>query len=325
MAIALATLAIGLPAALFVLWPLLRRERESPGTPADDLRASLEAEKLLALRGIRELVFDHQAGHLAEEDYAELRARDEARAAVILKRLDELAPEPAPAPRATAPAAAAAPASWSRQPLVLGGAAVGLVAFGVVLGVLVVRYAQPEPPTSAQAPMTAMPGMAAMPGAPESPEPGGAARGGAESGSPRPIPKEMLEGMLRAAHTSLDEGRYQEAIAAYKAVLKRDPENVDAITHLGVMLAIAGHADGAVEAFDRALAIQPDYPHALWDKARVLSEARQDYAGAIALWERFVRVAPPGQDREQALARIREAKARLAAGARTPAPGNPKP
>jgi cytochrome c-type biogenesis protein CcmH/NrfG len=94
-------------------------------------------------------------------------------------------------------------------------------------------------------------------------------------------------------------------------VLKRDPQNVDAITHLGVILALAGHADAALEAFDRALAIDSSYPHALWDKARVLYELRQDYAGAIAAWERFVAVAPPGDDREQALSRIGEARARL--------------
>ena len=119
--------------------------------------------------------------------------------------------------------------------------------------------------------------------------------------------------MLRAAHASLDAGRYQEAIAAYKAVVKRQPDNVDAITHLGVILSLAGHADGALEAFDKALSIQPDYAHALWDKARVLYEQKQDYTGAIAAWERFVRVGPAGADRDQALARIRAARARLAA------------
>ena len=99
--------------------------------------------------------------------------------------------------------------------------------------------------------------------------------------------------MLKAAHASLDAGRYQEAIAAYTAVLRREPRNVDAITHLGVILALAGHHAEALEAFDRALAIDPNYAHALWDKAGV-QEARQDHAGAVATLERFVRVAPAG-------------------------------
>jgi tetratricopeptide (TPR) repeat protein len=138
-------------------------------------------------------------------------------------------------------------------------------------------------------------------------------------GAPRPLSKEMVEGMLRAAHASLDAGRYQEAIAAYTAILKRDPRNVDAITHLGVILAIADHHAEALEAFDRALAIDPDYAHALWDKAGV-QEARQDHAGAVATLERFVRVAPAGPDRDRAQERLREARARLATAPPTGAP-----
>src|SRR5256886_13264130 len=69
--------------------------------------------------------------------------------------------------------------------------------------------------------------------------------------------------MLQAARASLFEGRYGEAIAAYQAVLKRDPKNVDALTHLGLIVAIGGHADTALETLDRALAIDPTYPPAL--------------------------------------------------------------
>jgi tetratricopeptide (TPR) repeat protein len=129
----------------------------------------------------------------------------------------------------------------------------------------------------------------------------------------------MLGGMLQAAHASLDAGRYQEAIAAYTAILKRDPRNVEAITHLGVILAIGGHQADALEAFDRALAIDPDYAHALWDKAGV-QEARQDHAGAIATLERFVRVAPAGPDRDRAQERLRDAKAKLVAAPKAAAP-----
>ncbi len=296
MTTALALLAFAIPAAAFVLWPLLRPRRGEPASPPADLRGALDADKLVALRALRELALEHAAGHIAEDDYAELRARYEARASVILKRLDAL-PPPAGAPAAPPPGAG--PVPWTRRPLVLAGSALGLVGFGVLLGTLVVRSSQPEPP--------AAPAAAASEPAPPVAE-GERSRSG-------PIPKPMLEGMLQAAHASLDAGRYQEAIAAYKAVLGREPDNVDAITHLGVILAIAGHAEGALEAFDRALALQPGYPHALWDKARVLYELRQDYAGAIAAWEQFLRVAPPGEDRQRAESRIREARARLA-GAR---------
>jgi len=100
--------------------------------------------------------------------------------------------------------------------------------------------------------------------------------------------------MLSAARASLFEGRYGEAIAAYQAVLKRDPKNVDALTHLGLIVAIGGHADTALETLERALAIDPEYPPALLYRGQVLYESKKDTAGAIRSWEKFVAVMPPG-------------------------------
>jgi tetratricopeptide (TPR) repeat protein len=109
----------------------------------------------------------------------------------------------------------------------------------------------------------------------------------------------MLQGMLAAARESLFAGRYSEAIAAYQAILKRDATNVDAMTHLGLIVAFGGHVDSALETFDRALAIDPDYPPALLYRGQVLYDAKHDVEGAMAAWEKFVAVAPPGEDRDR--------------------------
>ena len=185
----------------------------------------------------------------------------------MLRQLDALGPA-RKEPRAAAAPPPEVATPWTRQPVALGAMGAGLLVFGVVLGLLVSRYSTPAPPE---------PGMTAPPPG----MPPGMGPGSAGGGPPRPISKEMLEGMLKAAHASLDAGRYQEAIAAYTAVLRREPRNVDAITHLGVILAIAGNHTDALEAFDRALAIDPSYAHALWDKAGT-QEAHQDHAGAVA-------------------------------------------
>jgi tetratricopeptide (TPR) repeat protein len=313
---ALLALALAVPVGLYVLWPLLTRRPGLAATPADDTREALEVEKVQALQALRELQWDRQAGLLSDDDHAELTARYEARAASVLKRLDALGPAPAaPVPTGSAaarPAPSRRRVPWTQRPAVLTGGAVVVLLFGVVLGALAVRHTAPEPPAGPTGAGPGPMGPGPMPG--PGPTPGGGERG--------PLPKAMLEGMLRAAHQALDAGQYSDAIAAYKAVLKRDPQNVDAITHLGVILAQAGHVDPALEAFDRALAIDPSYAHALWDKAQLLHDQRRDYAGAIAAWERFVAVGPPGPDRDQALVRIREARALLAAApAGGPGPG----
>jgi tetratricopeptide (TPR) repeat protein len=302
MTIAILTLALAVPALVFAVWPLLGGRAGLVPALADDERAGIENDKLIALRALRELELDRLAGHVDMEDYRELHSRYEANAVAVLRRLDALGPARHAARPAPGPATAAPPIPWTRQPVVLGLAGAGILVFGVALGLLVSRHSMPEPPESGT--------MTAQPETPPGP-PGG--------GAPRPLSKEMLEGMLKAAHASLDAGRYQEAIAAYTAILKRDQRNVDAITHMGVILALAGHHAEALEAFDRALAIDPDYAHALWDKAGV-QEARQDHAGAVATLERFVRVSPPGPDRDKAQQRLRDAKARLAAA---PSAGTP--
>src|SRR5262245_36769761 len=285
-------MALALPALAFAAWPVLRRPSALTVPRDDDERAGLEAEKLTALQAIRELELDRVAGHVNDEDYRDLRTRYETSALAVLHRLDALGPTPVAA--RVAPAMVSTP--WTRQPVVLGAMGAGLLVFGLVLGLLVSRFSLPAPPEQ-----SVVSGAQTEPLSPGVPGAGG-------GGAPRPLPKEMLDGMLQAAHASLDAGRYQEAIAAYKAVLRRDQRNVDAITHLGVILALAGHHAEALEAFDRALAIDPNYAHALWDKAGVL-EARQDDAGTLATLERFVRVAPAGADRDRAQERISQAKA----------------
>ena len=98
-------------------------------------------------------------------------------------------------------------------------------------------------------------------------------------------------------------------LAAYQAVLKRDPKNVDAITHLGLIVAIGGHVDTALESLDRALAIDPKYAPALFYRGQILYEAKHDVPGALSAWEKFLAVAPPGEDRERVAKLIAEAKA----------------
>ncbi len=304
-----AIVVIALPALAFILWPLLRKGEGPRGILPipQDRSDELNEEKRATYRALKELEFDYQAGHLSPDDYAELSARYEAQAAQVLKQLDALPPrrekaEPGAAKRVPG---AAAPRSWTRRPVTLMAGAVVLVIFGLTLGLGVARYTEPDRtmvPEGARLPVPMdSPGMPGMPGTAAAPAPDPS----------KPIPPEVFRGMLDAAHQALEAGQYQQAIAAYQAILKRDPKNVEAITHLGVILATAGHDDSALEAFDKALAIDPKYAHAWWDKAQLLYERKQDYKRAIPALEKFVALVPSGQDRDRALKMIQDAKGRL--------------
>jgi cytochrome c-type biogenesis protein CcmH len=300
-------LVLAVPAAAFTLWPLLRMR----GRPVAllslpvDAREQLVEAKRVALAALRELEFEHAAGHISDADYAGLRARYEAEAAETLRALDALRPAPAPPP---APVDVRESRGW-RHPASLAAAAVALVVFGVALGVGIVRYTEPDQMAGVPAPGSRPLASLDAPAAASAPSAANAPRG--------PLTPQMLEGMLQAARASLFAGRYTEAIAAYQAVLKRDPDNVDALTHMGLIAAVAARGehgpemvDRALGLFDRALKLSPDYPPALLYRGQVLYEMKKDVPGAIGSWERFVKVVPAGDDRARVERLIAEAKAR---------------
>ena len=310
---AIAILAIALPALIVVLWPLLRRA-EGPATEPGsafgaDPRLELVEERDAIYRALRELAFDHESGLIEDDDYRELRARYEGRAAEVLRALDALAPvaaepqAPAAAPRpSAAPGVAPSPA---RSPALLAMGAIAVLVFGVVLGLSIGRFTEPD--------QTATGGMAggapAIAPGPLAPGTTPSGPGPVAGGSGKAIAPEMLAGMLGAARQSLSEGRYQEAIAAYQAVLKRQPQNVDAMTHLGLIVAIGGHADSALETWDKALRIDPDYAPAYLYRGEVLYEVKRDFPGAIESWKRFLALVPSGQDHDRVQEMIGKAQA----------------
>ena len=301
--------AIGLPSLAVVLWPLVRGGVGRPAGPSvapPDRRLELAEEKASTYRALNELAFDHEAGSLSDDDFRALRDRYEARAADLLTKLDALGgvrARPA-AERATRP-----PRPWTRSPAAIATGGVALLVLGIALGVGVSRYSAPDPTAASPGSSMSMPGMPGMPG-PMLPDPGPLLPGAPGTGpaAVRPIPPEIMARMLQAARESMMAGRYAEAMAAYQAVLKRDSNNVDAMTHLALIVASGGHVDAALETFDKALRIDPKYTLALLYKGQVLYEAKQDYAGAIKTWERFVALAPPSEVRRRVAVLIEEAR-----------------
>jgi len=296
---------VALPALAIVLWPLVRARGGNVSSPADavrDNRLELLEEKASAYRALKELTFDYEAGHLSEDDYRGLHQRYESRAAELLAGLDALGPAPAATAAARVPAPAEAPPArrgFTRHPVTLVGGAALLLVFGVVIGLNAGRFTAPDP--TAMAPGSQLPAPVPQSGAPVGPptvalEPG------------KPIPPAMLAGMLGAARQSLTEGRYSEAIAAYRAVLKRDPNNVDAMTHLGLIVAIGGHADAALETFDKAAQVDASYAPIYLYRGQILYEVKQDYPGALQAWQRFLALVPSGEDHDRVAALVKEAQ-----------------
>ena len=298
-----------LPALAVVCWPLFRPRRGEEGEASaprrDEKRLELAEEKASIYRALKELEFDHEAGHLSDDDYGAIRNRYESRAAQVLAALDAMPAAAARAPRSAKgagergkPATGASASGWTRHPMVLAASGVLVLVFGVLLGLNVGRFTAPDQPAaSAGGGMPAMGQGAAMPPV-----------AGVEPG--KPIPPEVMKAMLQAARESLFAGQYQPAIAAYQAVLKRDPQNVDAMTHLALIVSIGGHADAALETFDKALKIDAKYAPAYLYRGQVLYETKQDYPGAVKAWERYLTLVPSGGDHDRVVALIKEARSK---------------
>jgi len=108
-----------------------------------------------------------------------------------------------------------------------------------------------------------------------------------------------VKSLLELAHLYLDQRQHPDAMKAYQAVLAVQPDNPEALTHMGVLLYEAGRLEAALAHIDRALAADPRYAHALWDKGWILLHGKQDTAGAVQAWERFLAVSPTGADAEK--------------------------
>ncbi len=120
----------------------------------------------------------------------------------------------------------------------------------------------------------------------------------AASPSAAPGPKlspSEIDAALKAAHASLDAGDLQAAWEKYHQILLTDRNHVEALTHLGVILMGSNQPDEAIKLYDRALSLNPQYAHALFDKGQAL-QAKGDAKGAIKVFREFLALVPPDSD-----------------------------
>jgi hypothetical protein len=82
-----ATALVGM-AALRAVRPLVLAQDDRTVVIGDRTRATLERDKTLTLRAIKDLEFDRAMGKLSEEDFREMSGRLRSRAARLLKQLD---------------------------------------------------------------------------------------------------------------------------------------------------------------------------------------------------------------------------------------------
>ncbi len=99
-------------------------------------------------------------------------------------------------------------------------------------------------------------------------------------------------GWIELGNLYFDTGQAEKSIHAYEHALALEPGNADVLTDLGIMYRESGKPLKALENFRKAVAVNPRHVNALFNEGVVLSTDLGDKAGAIAAWEKLLKINP---------------------------------
>jgi cytochrome c-type biogenesis protein CcmH len=105
--------------------------------------------------------------------------------------------------------------------------------------------------------------------------------------------------LLQEGKQAFAQQDFAKAIDSFKQVLAQEPNQPEAHSYMGFILLQAGHGDGALMAFEKALTVAPNFPMALWGKGMVLYRDKKDYAGAKEIFAKLLDMMPQGAERNE--------------------------
>jgi tetratricopeptide (TPR) repeat protein len=114
-------------------------------------------------------------------------------------------------------------------------------------------------------------------------------------------PTAPLDDLTRARQL-FSERNYLDALKLYDAVLKREPDNVEALAYRGWLLFQASaeeFTDRALQSLDRAVVVDPGFPDAHFFRGWVLRYGKGDAAAAVPEFRAFLDSNPPPQFRQR--------------------------
>lgn len=286
-AVAFAVAGLALVAGVGVIAGFLR---EAPA-PVEPLADPLDDRREALLRSLADLEEAHASGALDEAGYLRLREQTVGRMARVLRALDRRDA----APSGSAIALQDAPAGGGRrsaaEPRRVPPWAVAVLIGGTVLAVVVASLARDAEPQL----------RASTPQASDDPL-------GFFERRVREHPDD-LAARLDLAHRYLDAGMVEDALSEYAVALELDPDDAEALAHVGIILYQNGRPEEALRSVDRALSTDPRYPEGLFIRGVILLRGLDRPEEAISTFETYLDAAPFGVERQTAKDLIAEARA----------------
>lgn len=227
--------------------------------------AELEEERDFLLASLDDLEAEHDVGDVDDVDYVALRDSYTARAAAILRALDErIVGAATDRPIRSTAVVRRSRGAGRRGTLAL---LVVFVVFAAIAGTLVMHTAGNRLP------------------------------GDNISGS---TPTTPVAKLLAQAQDQFQAQHLLDAVRTYDQVIAIDPANPEALAYKGWLLRLAGHQGNDQALIDRGLAsiraaetARPSYPDAHFFAGETLLRDKNDPAGAISEFQQFLADDPP--------------------------------
>ncbi len=112
-----------------------------------------------------------------------------------------------------------------------------------------------------------------------------------------------LRKMMRRATGFHRNGRIEQAVAAYQAILAREPRHADALQFMGVAKMQSGHCDEAIALLERAVGIDPRNSQAHYNLGLAMRTEGKE-SKALAAFRRAIAVEPHNFEAHNAIAGI---------------------
>ncbi|AET70942.1 tetratricopeptide repeat protein [Desulfosporosinus orientis DSM 765] len=115
---------------------------------------------------------------------------------------------------------------------------------------------------------------------------------------------------------------FKKAVEAYQKVLKTN-QDPNIIVDMATSAFYSGNYDLAEQSYKQALDMKPDFLTALFNYGVFLSQAKNDWAGALIQWQKALPLAQTDSEKEQIQALISQAQSKVNANQSTNGVSNP--
>ena len=132
-----------------------------------------------------------------------------------------------------------------------------------------------------------------------------------------------VQSRVQLGNMYFDAERYQDAIQWYEAALRLNPKDINVSTDLGVCFYYTNQPDRAIRQLEESLRIDARHAKTLLNLGIVKAFGKQDLAGAAAVWEEVIKLAPNSPEAQAAERSLANLQAAHPGGSPVPPPGTP--